>query len=203
MRYSLVALLAVACAGRSHVASRTWFEVGANSSLDGTSTVGSRLDVSRNDARVFVVRSNSASPLTEGFGLEARDGTYHVVFARAGREDIELLVLHADGSGTRMFANKRDTIPIRGVIHGDDVTLSGAGLDGATLQLPGGAIGSLHDGMDTVPVVFARFGSDTLIAIGWTGAQTQTALGHYDFARGTAETAGPHGAGAETFAAQP
>lgn len=200
MRSSLVALLVISCAGRPHVTSRTSFAVGANSSLDGTSTVGSRIDVSRNDARVFVVRSHSTSPLTEGFGLEARDGTYHVVFAHEGREDVELLVLHADGSGTRMFANKRDTMPIRGVVHGDDVALSGAGLDGATLQLPAGAIGSLHDGKDTVPVVFARFGSDTLIAIGWTGAQTQTALGHYDFAHGTAETAGPHGTGAETFA---
>ena len=174
------------------------FELGANSAIDGVPTAASQIEVSRNDARVFITRTNASTPLTEGFGVRGPSGAYDVVFSRPKRTDVELLIVHPDGSGIRMFGNKRDTVAIRGAVRGDDVMLEGPGFEHAALHLPAaGAPATLFDGTRTLPIVVARFGGDIVVGIGWSGGEI--AIGRYDFERGIATTVGPHGEGTETF----
>jgi hypothetical protein len=199
--------LAVLAACLSHAArppaARTGYLIGDDSTLDGSASAGVSFEVTRYEDRVFFVRSGGTSPLNEGFGVRADDGSYEVVFHRSLRIDVELIILHGDGSGVRVFSNKRDTGAIRVKARGDEFVLSGSGFNDAIVHLPPGGTGTLVEGSSPpTRVVHGRFGGDVLIGVGWTGIQTETAVGRYDFDRGHGENAGPHGAGTESFAAR-
>lgn len=199
--------LATLAACLSHAArppaARMGYLIGDDSTLDGSASAGVSFEVTRYENRVFFVRSGGTSPLNEGFGVRAKDGSYEVVFHHSLRTDVELIILHGGGSGVRVFSNKRDTGVIRVKARGDELVLSGSGFDGAIVHLSPGGTGTLGEGASPpTHVVYGRFGGDVLIGVGWTGMPTEIAVGRYDFDRGHGENAGPHGAGTESFAAR-
>ncbi len=131
---ALVTLAACLSHAAGPPAARIGYLIGDGSTLDSSGSAGASFEVARYENRIFFVRSGGASPLNEGFGVRADDGSYEVVFHRSLRIDVELIILHGDGSGVRVFSNKRDTGAIRVQARGDEFVLSGSGFDDAIVH---------------------------------------------------------------------